>query len=188
MVLKFRDRSSLGGDEAGNGDMGASITPQYMIICEQFFSSDVEEYSANGSPCLWFEIGMSRLVTNDSTGQLTGDGRIVGDDPTVCMKYGSWAPAIQNALYAGTNIPFIGIRRFSSINGLKVIIQAIDYETCLIKTYRQKDDSIQFTFSAIYAQDVVCIYDNAGTKIGNSGSSLNYATLKQDKPKEWKTG
>ncbi|GHU15051.1 hypothetical protein FACS189449_12440 [Alphaproteobacteria bacterium] len=177
MALKFGSHESFSRDESRNSDMVAAVTPQYLVVCEDFFECELEgDFHDNATPCLWFKVGSKRLITNDSTGELSGDGRIICSDPTICMKYGSWAPLIQDYLYAGKNVTKMGIRRLSSINGTKVVIQAIDYETCLMKMYQQKDDTIEFTFSAISAQDVITMYDDAGTKVGNIGTKFNFVT------------
>ncbi|GHT91646.1 hypothetical protein FACS1894122_04380 [Alphaproteobacteria bacterium] len=166
----------------------AAVSPQYIIVCKDFFMSEIDgegdtvngdqnEFSKNSTPCLSFDVGSSRLITNNSTGEINGDGRIVCDDPTVCMRYGSWAPKLQTALYEGTMISAIGIRRFSCIQGVKVIVQSLDYELCCIKTYRQQDDTIMFSFSALITQDVTTLIDPSGQKVGNVGSRFNYRTV-----------
>ncbi|MDR3179978.1 MAG: hypothetical protein LBT70_03705 [Holosporaceae bacterium] len=176
-MIKFTQHDTFSKDESTNSDMGAAATPQMLIVCEDFFECDVDGFTDNATPCLWFDIGCCRLITNDSTGELSGDGRVIAQDPVVCMKYGSWAPIIQEYLYSGKNVPKIGLRRLSSINGTKVIIQEVNYEICLMKTYRQKDDTIEFTFSAITVEDINILYDNTGTKIGNTGTKFDYSTM-----------
>ncbi|GHT92369.1 hypothetical protein FACS1894122_06110 [Alphaproteobacteria bacterium] len=187
MVLRLRDHPSFSREEVKNVDMASSVTPQYIIVCKDFFMSEISgeaptrgdqnDYSKNSTTCLSFDVGTSRLITNDSSGQMNGDGRIVFDDPIVCMRYGTWAPKIQTALYEGTMIPYIGIRRFSSINGLKQVIQSLDYETCYIKTYRQQDDTIQFTFNSTVIQDVTTMFNLLGENKGNVGARFAIRTV-----------
>ncbi|GHU16791.1 hypothetical protein FACS189472_02650 [Alphaproteobacteria bacterium] len=183
MASKFDNRDSFRDDtDDGNKEEGEASTPQFLIVCEEFFEhaiddvSDFEGYGCdNVAPCLWFDIGSARFITHDSSG-VSMDSKVVGTDPTVHMKYGSWGPLIQEQLYSGKNVPAIGIRRLSSINGTKVIVQAIDYEDCMLKTYRQRDDTIEFSFSAETAQDVAIVFDNKGMKRGNLGTKYNYST------------
>ncbi|GHU11174.1 hypothetical protein FACS189449_02090 [Alphaproteobacteria bacterium] len=180
MATKFNghDLFSNKKGEPGNGnnDTDAAITPQFLVVCEDLFDSELDGFD-NATPCEWFDVGSSRFITTNDAGGVSRDSKIVGSDPVIQMKYGSWGPLIQEYLYSGKNIPTIGIRRLSCINGTKVIIQAIDYETCLVKTYRQQEDLIEFTFSAITAQDVVTVYDEKGTKQGNLGTKFDYSTM-----------
>ncbi|GHT95579.1 hypothetical protein FACS1894122_13200 [Alphaproteobacteria bacterium] len=186
MASKFNNRDAFRGDKDNNNkkndDDDVESTPQFLVVCDDFFEhalddvQDDEGYGCdNAAPCLWFNIGSTRFIKRD-TGGVSMDSRIIGNDPTVHMKYGSWGPLIQEQLYSGKNIPAIGIRRLSSVNGTKVIVQAIDYENCMLKTYQQMDDTIEFSFSATSAQDVAIVFDDNGTKRGNLGTKFNYTT------------
>lgn len=166
--------------ESNNADMGSAYTPQYMISCEDFFSSNVEGMEDDSAPCLWVETGGARIATYDSSGELSGDGRIVCKDVVVCMKYGSWGPIIQQYMFEGKKLETIAIKRMISINGTKVIIQTITYGTCLIKTYEQSGDTITFTYCYVSLEDVNTAYGHDGTKVGNTGVKFDYSTLKSE--------
>ena len=166
--------------ESNNADMGSAYTPQYMISCEDFFSSNVEGMEDDSAPCLWVETGGARIATYDSSGELSGDGRIVCKDAVVCMKYGSWGPIIQQYMFEGKKLDTIAIKRMISINGTKVIIQTITYGTCLIKTYEQSGDTITFSYCYVSIEDVNTAYGHDGTKVGNTGVKFDYSTLKSE--------
>lgn len=161
-----------------NSSNGGASTPQYIIKCKEFFDSEIENFEEDSSPCLSIEVGSARLATYDSSGELSGDGRIVTLDPVVKMKYGSWAPIIQQYMYEGKKLETISIKRFISINGTKIIIQELNYQNCLIKNYMQEEDLITFSFCFVILEDVNIAYDHEGQKIGNTATIFNTSTLK----------
>lgn len=165
--------------ESHNQDGGGAQTPQYIIQCEDFFDSDIDGFEGDATPCLWVEVGSCRLATYDSSGELSGDGRIVTQDPVVCMKYGSWGPIIQQYMWEGKHNEKMSIKRFTNIKGTKIIIQELNYKICLIKTYHQSGDTITFSFCAVEVEDVSIAYDQKdGTKIGNTATQFNTSSLK----------
>jgi hypothetical protein len=179
-MLKNNSRRDMlnKSSESHNSENGGAQTPQYIIQCKEFFGSDIEGFEDNSTPCLWIEVGSVRLSTYDSSGELFGDGRIITRDPIVCMKYGSWAPIIQQYMFEGKNIPAISVKRFVSINGTKVIIQELNYDTCLMKTYEQDGDTITFTFCFVAVEDVNIAYDHEGKKLGNTATKFDTGSLK----------
>lgn len=166
------------GANSLNATNGGAATPQYIIVCPEFFSSEIEGFEEISSPCLGIDVGSARLATYDSSGELSGDGRIVTLDPIVRMKYGSWAPIIEQYMYEGKKLEKISLKRFISINGTKVIIQELNYENCLIKSYVQEDDLITFSYCFVILEDVDISYDHEGKKIGNTATIFNTSTLK----------
>jgi hypothetical protein len=170
------------GDESHNSHVGGAKTPQYVITCKDIFSSDLgkiggSDASADTAPLLWIETGGARLATYDSSGQLSGDGKIVCKDPIAHMKYGDWSPLIQQNMYEGKKIDKITIRRLISVNSTLVVIQTIDYETCLFKTYEQTGDTITFSFCYTKITDLSTAYDHDGQATGNVGVSFNFGNL-----------
>jgi hypothetical protein len=164
--------------ESLNSDKGGAQTPQYIIVCEDFFDSDIEGFEENASPALWAEVGAARIATYDSSGESTGDGRIVTQDPIVCMKYGSWSPLIQQYMFEGKVVKEIGIKRFISINKTKEIIQELTYSICQIKTYVQAGDTTTFTFCFENMIDSSLSYDHEGKALGRYAVNYNIATMK----------
>ncbi|MDR0677752.1 MAG: hypothetical protein LBF57_03745 [Holosporaceae bacterium] len=164
--------------ESVNASVGGAATPQYMIKCKDFFMSEVDGMDGDSAPCLWIELGAARMVTWDSSGEQSGDGKIITKDPVVCMKAGSWNPVIQQFMYEGKTVTSIAILRLISIHGTKVVIQEITYETDLIKTYQQHGDTITFSFCYVVGTDVIITYDSEGNKLGQSAVTFDSNTLK----------
>ncbi|MDR0632419.1 MAG: hypothetical protein LBF54_04270 [Holosporaceae bacterium] len=170
-------------DKGQNDAKGGGHTPQYTITCPDIFGSDLGEIdgndaSADTSPIIWIVLGSARLATYDSSGELSGDGRIVCRDIIICMKYGGWAPVIQQYMYEGKKIDKITVKRLISINGTLIVIQEITYETCLFKTYEQNGDTITFTFTFVKYTDLSKAYGHDGTAIGNVGVTFDYGSVK----------
>ncbi|MDR2781826.1 MAG: hypothetical protein LBB21_05250 [Holosporaceae bacterium] len=169
-------------DESLNSNVGGGKTPQYVIICKDIFGSDLgqidgQDASGDSTPCLWVELGSARLATYDSTGEQSGDGKIVAKDIVICMKYGGWAPTIQQFLYEGKKIDSIVIKRLISINGTLVVIQEVSLETCMFKTYEQSGDTITFSFCYVIITDISKAYGHDGTSLGNVGVKFNFGTV-----------
>lgn len=175
--------------ESHNNAMVGAKTAQYMIQCEQlYFSSAIKEQPADdkvkvnpdtAAPCLWFEVGTSRLNTYDTSGELYGDGRVVAKCPIVCMKYGAWAPVIQEYLYKGMCIDEINIYRLQSAEGTTRIIQQLNFKNSVVTVYEQFGDTIVFSFSYVLLQDVCDIFE-FNSKKGRSGvyaTTINYAEM-----------
>jgi hypothetical protein len=166
-------------DESLNATIGGAKTPQYVITCKEFFDSDIEGMADDGTPCLWIETGGARLATFDSSGELSGDGKIISKDPIVCMKYGSWGPLIQQYMFEGKKLDKITVTRLTSINTTVIPIQTLDYEVCLIKTYEQTGDTITFSFCYVSITDTNIAYDHStGEKIGQTAMKFNFGSLK----------
>jgi hypothetical protein len=166
-----------------NDPHGAIQAPQYYISSEKIFESDVlkditGDWAKDSVPCLWVEIGLARLVTHDSSGQLTGDGRVVTQDPMVCMKYGTWAPILEARLFEGEAITKIEIRRTSNIAKKVQILQLTKYNVCHIKTFKQAGDTITFTFNYESMGDVSMKYTHDGSLKGNTAVTYSVKTLK----------
>ena len=167
-------------DESGslNEAVVSSVLPQWMIKCEDFFDSDVEGFDGDSTPCLWVKVGASRKTTYDAGGELTGDGKITSRSVIVSMKYGSWAPLIQQYMYEGKNVKALSLIRFSCIEGTKVIIQQIDYTVCKIEQYVQDGDVITFAFNFVKVVDTNTAYGTDGTKIGNTAVVFDSSSVK----------
>jgi hypothetical protein len=171
-------------DESLNSHIGAAKTPQYIIKAEgdtftELFSSDLEDPAEvqNAAPILWIETGGARLSTVDSCGELSGDGKIVAKDPIVCMKYGGWAPEIQNAMYLGKNIDKLFIMRVISKESTLVVIQELKHEKCFIKTYEQAGDTITFSFCyAILTDTSKAISHDDAVPTGNIAFCFDFTT------------
>ena len=114
----------------------------------------------------------------DISGKISGDTHITGKDPIVSMKYGSWAPILQQFMYEGTTLDTIGIYRLADINGEIIVTQKLNYKTCLIKTYDQNADNIEFSFCYVLLEDLHISYDHEGRKLGQNGMQFDFTTLK----------
>jgi hypothetical protein len=163
--------------------MHGAQTPQYIIKCPDFFSCDVEGYEDVGAPCYGVRHGASRLITYNSSGQLSGDGKVVTSDTVVCMKYGDWSPIIYQFMREGRTLEAMGIWRFISVEGTKKCIQELNYKQCQIKTYKQyligEDmEYIVFSFGYVWVEDACIVYDHAGKSLGRTATSFNIGTLK----------
>ena len=167
--------ASLGTSDKGQNDPhGGGHTPQYTITCPDIFGSDLGQIDGNDAstdtaPIIWVIVGSARLATYDSSGELSGDGRVVCRDIIICMKYGGWAPVIQQYMYEGKKVDKIVIKRLISVNGTLIVIQEITYETCLFKTYEQNGDTITYTFTFVKYIDLSKAYGHDGTAVGNVG-------------------
>ena len=155
-----------------------SHTPQFLIKCDDIFSSDIDGSEKDGAPCLWIDTGSERHATHDASGEHTGDGKVVGEDVIVCMKYGSWGPLLQEGMLAGKVLDEINIHRLISNHGKQVTAQELTYENCLIKFYRQSGDHIIFSFGYSAVEDLKIKYDAKGTKTGQVGMKFDFSKLK----------
>lgn len=167
--------------EAGSNTVRtAASTPQYVITCPDFFHSLIEGWASDTAPCLWVEMGTTRYMTYDSADGIWGDGRIAAKYPKVCMKYGTWAPLIHQALHDGKVIESIIIKRITSVTTTKTILQETTYSTCEITIYEQRGDKIVFGFSYINIMDVGTLILPSGETKGNVGFQFDYGTLKSE--------
>ncbi len=157
--------------------VGGGKSPKYVVRCKDIFSSSMKGLE-DCAPCDWVKTGGSRITTFDSSGKLNGDTTISGKDPIVCMQYGPWAPILQQYMYTGTKLEKISIYRLMDINGEKIIIQQLNYTTCLIKTYDQEADKILFTFCFVSLEDLQIAYTQDGHKLGQNGMKFDFSMLK----------
>jgi hypothetical protein len=169
-------------DQTLNSGVGGGKAPQYVIQSEDpddMFDSDLDKDFAKTAPALWVELGGARLATYDSSGQLSGDGKVVCKDTIVCMKYGAWAPTIQEHMFKGDTIQTITIKRLISTKSTLVIIQQIDYAQCLFKTYEQAGDTITFSFCFTKLTDLSNVYDHTGSgaPLGSFGVEFDLSKM-----------
>ncbi|MDR0581141.1 MAG: hypothetical protein LBG04_03460 [Holosporaceae bacterium] len=167
-------------DESLNAPSGASKTPQWVIGTDEdtgIFDSDMDGDFAKMAVALWIVFGSARLATYDSSGQQSGDGKIVNRDVTVCMKFGDYGPPLQQWMFSGKKITTITIKRVISVNGTLIVIQELTYGTCVIKTYEQNGDVITFTFAFVTYTDMSLAYDHDGTLVGRVGMSYDAAKI-----------
>ena len=155
----------------------AARTPEFTITCDPFFDSTMAGFEANTAPCWMVETGGYRLTTYDSTDEVFGSGKISASAPIVWMKYGSWAPIIQQYLADGTIIESIVVRRWTSSAGTKMILQEITYKTCVITRYKQVKNRIVFSFAYLDITDVSTSLKPDGSEKGKYGVHINYGTI-----------
>ena len=161
-----------------NIQQAAAQSPQYMIEAGDIFASNATEGPlGNASPCMWIETGSARLATHDCSGELTGDGRVVANDTVVCMRYGSWAPAIQLHMWEGIHLEAIKIYRIMKVGQTNQIIQTLTHSTCYFKTYEQNCDLIKFTFGFSKFEDDNIFFNHNGEKAGHIATSHNFESL-----------
>ncbi|MDR2107075.1 MAG: hypothetical protein LBO73_00920 [Holosporaceae bacterium] len=168
-----------------NNPVGGARTPQYIIVCKDFFESDMETPDStvgeSGTPCLSIKTGAMRLVTYDASGELDGDGKIAFQNPIACLKYGVWGPKIQEYMYNGKQVENIAIHRVSNINNTNIAVQKLEYDKCLIKTYEQVNDTITFSFCFLVLRDIKVLYSSAdGTSKGMVAVSFDAAAVKAE--------
>ncbi|MDR0753308.1 MAG: hypothetical protein LBE95_01425 [Holosporaceae bacterium] len=159
-------------DASLNAPKGGSKTPQYVIKSDDdssLFDSDMKDDFAKCAPVLWWEFGGARLITLDSSGQQSGDGKIVNKDVKICMKSGDWNPLLQQWMYEGKRIASLVVMRLASIEGTLIVIQEVTFEKCIIRSYVQSGDTIVFTFCFVVVTDMIKAYDHEGTLVGNVG-------------------
>lgn len=179
------ESNGANGDETGNQIFGAAKTPQYIIKAEGIFHSlmkpvDSSDYTAY-APCLWFELGTSRLATFDSTSFFTGDGRVVAKTTTVCMKYGPWGPALLQYLTCGDIIDDIIIKRLCYVQEKPVELQATTFFRSIVTKYEQRGDKIFFAFAFDEMMDEAAAIDNSGKRQGGvSGFQYSFTNLRND--------
>lgn len=161
-----------------SNEEAASKSAQFLIRCQDLgFSCSIEKFTKDSTPCTWFEIGGARLNTYDSSGELSGDGRMFAKDALVCMKYGSWGPLIQQAMYNGKTILKIDILRLASVETCTEILQELNFENCLIKIYEQSAESIFFAFSFAILRDISNKYNQDSTLSGAIAAEINYPAM-----------
>lgn len=179
------EKSEANSEENLNVPFGAAATPQYVIKAESIFHSKMSGYEEY-APCLWFELGSSRINTLDSSDHFTGDGRVVSKTTSVCMKYGVWSPLLHEFLVTGRPISQIIIKRLATLHSGFVELQATQYTDSYITTYEQRGDKIFFTFSFVKITDAQIVYDNTGRKVtGINAFEFDYtSTLSNTAPKE----
>ena len=156
---------------------GKGKTPKYVVKCAKLFSSKMKGLE-DCAPCDWVKTGGSRITSFDASGKLNGNTLITGKDPVVKMKYGPWGPVLQQYMYEGSKLDQISIYRLMDINSEMIIVQQLNYDTCLLKTYDQDGDNIMFTFCYVSLEDLHISYDQEGKKLGQNGMEFNFTTLK----------
>lgn len=155
-------------DSSPNSPLVSAWTPQWVIRNTIFFESLIDGYDKDSAPCLFVKFGVARLTTYDSTREMSANGKAVMHPVVVRMKYGSWAPLIQEALAAGKNVSETTIYRFASVQGVNVAIQEyVIYDTTVIR-YEQIKDEIVFLLVGTKYDDICCTVDKTGAKIGNT--------------------
>jgi hypothetical protein len=166
------------GGNLNHGTVG-SVSAQYVITCPDIFASDIDGMDADTAPILWVESGCARLYTQDPTGEHSGDGRVIGMNTLIYMKYGEWGPKLQERIYKGTIIDLITIKRLASINGTKQIIQTMGFLVCSIINYKQTNDIIAFNFNYTSRSDEkdVRYQGVGGDSLGKVASSHDFSTM-----------
>lgn len=177
-IMSFNQRILHEGEnqEESGEKPGKGKSPTYVVKCGDIFSSTMEGLE-DCAPCDWVKTGGSRISSFDSSGKLTGDVKISGKDPMVCMRYGPWGPVLQEYMYTGTKLDQISVYRVMDINREKIKIQELNYYTCLIKTYDQEADKILFTFCFVRLEDLQIARDQKGKKLGQNGMMFDFTTL-----------
>ena len=153
-------------------------TPQYVVVCKDFFSGCIDGLDGDAAPCLTVESGGVRHASFDSSGETSTDGRIKMLDPIITMKYGSWGPLIQESMFQGKHVGMMSVKRYISVQGEKVMIQELNYENCLIKAYQQDAEIITFSFCFVIITDINIKFDCSGQKIGNVAVCFDSSTMK----------
>jgi hypothetical protein len=179
-----QDMLNKSRDDNINAVASGSKTPQYVIQCPNtdIFTSDLgkiggKDASGDTAPCLWVETGAARLATYDSSGQLSGDGKIISINPMVLMKYGDWAPVLQQLMWEGKKIDQIIIKRVISIRQTLEVIQETDFSNCLINTFKQEGDTIRFSFCYVNVTDLSRVFSNDGDLLGQRGVKFDATNL-----------
>mgnify|MGYP007035339624 CR=1 FL=1 len=175
--MHFNSSQPVDEDALHSRTAGGGKSPKYVVRCDKLFSSEMKGLE-DCAPCDWVKTGGSRITSFDASGKLVGNAKITGKDPIISMKYGPWGPVLQQHMYNGTTLEMIHVYRLSDVNGEKIIMQELNYDTCLIKTYDQNGDNIVFTFCYVSVEDLHVSYDQDGNKLGQSGMQFNFTTLK----------
>ena len=165
------------GKKQEQSDIDKTHTPQAIIQCKELFTSKMEGFG-DAAPCLEMTTSSERMVPNDSSGQLSGDGHVSLQDVIVCMKYGSWGPKIQAAVIEGHKLGSIEVKRFITLHKEIVIIQETTFWSCSMKKYTQDGDLIVFAFSFVRGEDTNIHYDEKGQKQGVTSMEFDTASLK----------
>lgn len=154
-----------------NSSNRAAETPQWMIVSEKIFDSEVSEdkykYMENGAPCNEIKVGYGRNLTFDSSGENTQDGRLVARPVLVRMRFGQWGPKIQERLFKGMRIEKIELHRIQIIENEVKPIQIISFDNCYITWYNQEGSTILFSFTFTIVTDTIMMYDYEHNLLGN---------------------
>ncbi|MDR1362047.1 MAG: hypothetical protein LBJ16_02425 [Holosporaceae bacterium] len=182
--LSFKQFDSNTGDTGGsmignlNRDTVGTVGAQYVITCKDIFDCDIAGMEGDSAPILWVESGSARLYTQDPGGEHSGDGRIVGMNTLIYMKYGAWAPKLQQRQADGTIIESISIKRLASINGMKKVIQTMVFGVCSVIVYKQTNDIIKFNFNYANKRDESnSVWQGDGAENGVVAVQVDYGTM-----------
>lgn len=174
----FDSTTNILTDSGPSKQQRGAESAQCIVKCPDLgFTCNVAGFETDSTPCIDFEIGGSRLNTYDSSGELNGDGQMSADDAIVYMKYGSWGPLIQQRMYNGNTLSCISIIRLASIEKSNEIVQQIDFENCLIKTYKQKRSFIMFSFSFAILRDTSNKFTHDAQLVGAVATEVNYPAM-----------
>jgi hypothetical protein len=81
-------------------------------------------------------------------------------------------------MFKGDKIASITVKRLISVKATLVVIQEIQYDTCLFKTYEQAGDTITFSFCYVTLTDLSKAFNHDGTPAGNVGVKFDFGSLK----------
>jgi hypothetical protein len=159
-----------------HNDSAGGKTPQFVIRCKDVFVSTMDgDRGADGTPCMFVNNSTFRLASFNSSGEQSGDGRVVLEDVVIRMLYGGHAPIIRERLWAGKVTDKIVVERLLSANGKMEAIQTLTCEMCLFTSYGQDNDEITFAFSYVKICDLSTAFDSTGQPIGNVAASFDAA-------------
>lgn len=151
--------------------------PHYMIKSDKIFVNENDSDGKVGAECLWVDSGSERHSTHDASGEHIGDGKVIGNDVVVCMKYGAWGPLLQECMLAGTVLKEIHINRMISQHGKQTTVQELTYENCMVKAYHQSGDRVLFAFGYSAVEDLKIKYDSKGVKTGQIGMKFDFGKV-----------
>ena len=161
-----------------NKDGVGSTSPQWLIKCKELFCSDIDGDDGDDSaPIVYVKGGEIRHVSNDCSGEHSGDGRVIASDVTVCMKFGSWAILIRQHLNKSIVLEKVEVLRYAIFNDTRIVLQTTEYGLVLIKSFWQENDLIYFTFNFVELTDTWISYGHNGKKIGNTSTYVNLSSV-----------
>lgn len=176
----FGSKMSNSRDKVGslNTPGAASVTPNWIIKCPEFFSCELANgYDKDSAPCLSVIQRTMRYLTYNVSGEQSGDGKVCITPFDIIIECGSWGPNIKAYLCEGKNIKEIQLIRFSSIEGTNVPIQILVCTTCKIIDYKQTGDIIEFSFIYTKITDTQIIYSLSGEKLGQTAMEFDASSV-----------
>lgn len=160
-------------------------TPHLMCSLEDLLSSTVKGFEKYTILYKVEDVGSSRLVSGDATGQLDSKAEIVAKNVSIYLKAGPFAPTVINHMQKGEPFKAIEVIRLSNVKGENIITSQTTYSNVLIVAVDRDlsiklddgtlvDNIVKVTFRYMQEEYKEIVYDQTGTKKGQNVTKYDY--------------